>query len=159
MLPQFISITNSKFQLPKQTFQLFKQFSSIPISGKSHPDFLPKIKSPDSPEAKKILARINKIIKQNPVVLFLKGTQKTPGHGYNRAFVQVLNLEKAKFLGIDVSEDSEALDGVRAITKIDEIPQLFIGGKFVGVGKDVLDKYRTGDLEDLLIESGAEFVD
>ncbi len=99
--------------------------------------------------------RIQELVDKNPAVLFMKGTKNFPQCGFSGAVVQILNGAKARFETVNVLADPAIREGVKEFTNWPTIPQLYIGGKFVGGSDIVRDLNSRGELLALLREAGA----
>jgi len=93
--------------------------------------------------------QIEDTIANNPVHVFMKGTPEWPQCGFSKATCDALNSIDVSFTATNVLED---LDNYRS-TLIDvsawpTIPQVFIGGEFVGGCDIVLEMLRNGELQD-----------
>ena len=99
--------------------------------------------------------RIQDLVDQNPVVLFMKGTKNFPQCGFSGAVVQILNGAKARYETVNVLADPAIRDGVKEFASWPTIPQLYIGGKFVGGCDIVKELSARGELVTLLREAGA----
>jgi len=102
-------------------------------------------------------ARIQKEVDENPVVLFMKGTPMFPQCGFSAAVTQALTQLGVKFKGIDVLQDPDIREGVKAFADWPTIPQLYVKGEFVGGADIVREMYASGELKTLLDEKGVEF--
>jgi len=100
--------------------------------------------------------RIESELKDNAVVLFMKGTPVFPQCGFSAAVVQVLNHMGVKFKGIDVLQDPGLRQGVKEYASWPTIPQLYVKGEFVGGCDIVREMAETGELQELLQNSGVE---
>lgn len=99
--------------------------------------------------------RIQDLIDQNKVVLFMKGTRHFPQCGFSGAVVQMLNGTKAKYETVNVLADPSIREGIKEFANWPTIPQLYVGGKFVG-GCDIVRELSTrGELATMLQEVGA----
>lgn len=99
--------------------------------------------------------RIQELVDKNPAVLFMKGTKHFPQCGFSGAVVQILNGAKARYETVNVLADPAIREGVKEFTNWPTIPQLYIGGKFVG-GSDIVRELNSrGELLALLREAGA----
>ncbi|MFQ5720148.1 MAG: Grx4 family monothiol glutaredoxin [Acidobacteriota bacterium] len=94
--------------------------------------------------------RIRQTVTGNPVVIFMKGTPAMPRCGFSAATVEVLRDAGAAFEAVDVLADPQVWDGVKEYSDWPTIPQVFIGGKFVGGCDIVRDLHARGDLKPLL---------
>lgn len=97
---------------------------------------------------------IEKQISENKVVLYMKGTPKFPQCGFSSLAVEVLNrCEVGDFLAVNVLEDPDIRQGIKEYTNWPTVPQLYVGGEFVG-GADILrEMYNSGELKQLLDKS------
>lgn len=98
--------------------------------------------------------RIEKDIKGNDIVLYMKGTAAFPRCGFSSLVVQVLSQLGVPFKDINILEDSELHQGIKDYTNWPTIPQLYIKGEFIGGCDIVREMYQTGELQDLLKEKG-----
>lgn len=95
----------------------------------------------------KILQRIEGEIKDNAVVLFMKGTADMPVCGFSAAVVQILNNLQVPFRDINVLTDEEMRQGIKAYSNWPTIPQLYIRGEFIGGCDIAREMYKTGELQ------------
>jgi monothiol glutaredoxin len=102
-------------------------------------------------------ARIRQEITENAVVLFMKGSPMFPQCGFSAAVVQALTNLGVKFKGIDVLTDPSLREGIKQFTNWPTIPQLYVGGEFIGGCDIVREMYGTGELQQVLEQKGVEF--
>ena len=100
--------------------------------------------------------RIQNEIKENDVVLFMKGTPVFPQCGFSAAVVQVLNHLNVKFKGIDVLEDPGLRQGIKDFSNWPTIPQLYVKGEFVGGCDIIREMFQTGELAEFLNTHGID---
>jgi len=100
-------------------------------------------------------ARIQRDIADNKVMLYMKGTPSFPQCGFSARVVQILNHLGAPFATANVLEDSELRDGIKRFSQWPTIPQLYVGGEFVGGCDIVTEMFQSGELETLLREKAA----
>jgi monothiol glutaredoxin len=98
--------------------------------------------------------RIESDVKSNPVVLFMKGTPVFPQCGFSARVVQVLSHLGVPFKGVNVLEDMEIRDGIKAYANWPTIPQLYVSGEFVGGCDIVMEMFQAGELQTMLKEKG-----
>ena len=98
--------------------------------------------------------RIQATITENPVVLFMKGTPVFPQCGFSARVVQILTHMGAPFAGVNVLEDMEIREGIKSFTNWPTIPQLYVGGEFVGGCDIVMEMFQSGELTTLMAEKG-----
>lgn len=95
-------------------------------------------------------------IKDNDVVLFMKGTPVFPQCGFSAAVVQVLNHMGVPFKGINVLEDMALREGIKEFSSWPTIPQLYVKGEFVGGCDIVREMFESGELNQTLEDNGIE---
>ena len=98
--------------------------------------------------------RIQTEIKANPVVLYMKGTPVFPQCGFSARVVQILSHIGVPFKGVNVLEDMEIREGIKAYANWPTIPQLYVKGEFVGGCDIVTEMFQSGELQTLLEEKG-----
>lgn len=94
--------------------------------------------------------RIQEIIDQNRVVLFMKGTKNFPQCGFSDRAVKILQSVGADFKDINVLKDPEVRQGIKDFSSWPTIPQVYIDGKFVGGSDILLEMHQAGELQKLL---------
>ncbi|MGE5337622.1 MAG: Grx4 family monothiol glutaredoxin [Gemmatimonadota bacterium] len=94
---------------------------------------------------------IQKTVNENPVVLFMKGTAQFPQCGFSGRAIQVLKACGVKNLTtVNVLEDQDVREGVKAYANWPTIPQLYVKGEFVGGSDIMMEMYQSGELQELL---------
>ncbi|HZH46874.1 MAG TPA: Grx4 family monothiol glutaredoxin [Roseococcus sp.] len=101
-----------------------------------------------------INARIEADIKANPVVVYMKGTPVFPQCGFSARVVQILGHVGVPFKGVNVLEDAEIREGIKAYTNWPTVPQVYVGGEFVGGCDIMMEMYQSGELQALLKDKG-----
>lgn len=101
-----------------------------------------------------VAERIEKDIAENPVMLYMKGTALFPQCGFSARVVQILNHLQVPFATANVLEDPELRDGVKEFSSWPTIPQLYVGGEFVGGSDIVTEMFQSGELEQVLVDKG-----
>lgn len=106
-----------------------------------------------------VQARIAEDVKNNPVLLYMKGTPAFPQCGFSSVAVQILNHLGAEFATRDVLADPDVRNGIKTFSNWPTIPQLYVQGEFVG-GSDILrEMYESGELKTFLAEKGIALQD
>jgi monothiol glutaredoxin len=100
--------------------------------------------------------RIEKVISEHPVVLFMKGTPQFPQCGFSGQVVQILDYLGAPIHGVNVLEDEEIRQGVKEYADWPTIPQLYVKGEFVGGCDITREMFQSGELASLLTEAGVQ---
>lgn len=94
--------------------------------------------------------RIASAIEGDRVVLFMKGDRDIPQCGFSAAVVQILDSLKTDYTTIDVLSDPEIRSGIKSYSDWPTIPQLYVGGEFIGGCDIVCEMYETGELREKL---------
>jgi monothiol glutaredoxin len=103
-----------------------------------------------------VTTRIEAEITGNPVVLYMKGTPVFPQCGFSARVVQILSHVGVPFKGVNVLEDAEIREGIKAYTNWPTIPQLYVKGEFVGGCDIVREMFQSGELQTHLAEHGVK---
>lgn len=98
--------------------------------------------------------KIKKLITDNEVCLFMKGTPDSPQCGFSMAVSNVLKHLKVKFEGVNILEDENLRNGIKAYSDWPTIPQLYVKGEFVGGCDIVKEMFEKEELQKLFKEKG-----
>jgi monothiol glutaredoxin len=101
-----------------------------------------------------ITDRIQGEITDNPVMLYMKGNAMFPQCGFSARVVQILTHMNVAFKTANVLEDPELRDGVKQFSNWPTVPQLYVGGEFVGGCDIVTEMFQSGELETLIRDKG-----
>lgn len=94
--------------------------------------------------------KIDFLIDQHPVLLFMKGSRERPQCGFSKQVVEVLNHLVHDFKTIDVLADPELRDGIKIYSSWPTIPQLYVNKEFIGGCDIVLELWQKNELQSLL---------
>ncbi len=94
--------------------------------------------------------RIDKIVTENKVVLFMKGNPSFPQCGFSARAVAILQEIGTPFQTVDVLEDHEIREGIKEYGNWPTIPQLYVNKQLVGGSDIMMEMYQEGELQDLL---------
>ncbi|MGH7813673.1 MAG: Grx4 family monothiol glutaredoxin [Candidatus Binataceae bacterium] len=97
-----------------------------------------------------VTQQIESSIKNNKIMIFMKGNRSFPQCGFSAATVQIFEQLGVPFETADVLADDELRDEVKRFSNWPTIPQVFIGGKFVGGCDIIRELHETGELEPLV---------
>ena len=97
--------------------------------------------------------KIESLIKDNEVCLFMKGTPNAPQCGFSMAVTNVLKHLNVNFKGINVLEDENLRQGIKEFSDWPTIPQLYVKKEFVGGCDIVKEMFEKGELKSLLEEN------
>ena len=95
--------------------------------------------------------RIKQTVTGNPVVLFMKGTPTFPQCGFSAKAIQLLKMSGvSEVTTVNVLEDAEVRQGIKAFANWPTIPQLYVNGEFIG-GTDIMtEMFESGELQQVL---------
>ena len=93
--------------------------------------------------------KIENLIKENDVCLFMKGTPDSPQCGFSMTVSNVLKHLKINFKGINVLEDENLRKGIKDFSDWPTIPQLYVKSEFVGGCDIVKEMFEKGELKKL----------
>ena len=97
---------------------------------------------------------IGEAVKANDVLLFMKGTPTFPQCGFSSVVVQVLDYLGVEYQAVNVLEDQDVREGIKAFSDWPTIPQLYVKGEFVGGCDIVKEMFEAGELKDFMAEKG-----
>ncbi len=98
--------------------------------------------------------RLRDIVDANGVVLFMKGTPLFPQCGFSSRAIAILDQCGAQYESVDVLQDMEIRQGIKAFSDWPTIPQLYVAGEFVGGSDIMMEMYEAGELQQLLTDKG-----
>jgi monothiol glutaredoxin len=101
------------------------------------------------------LKAIEREVREHPVLIYMKGTPAFPMCGFSAATIEVLNQIGVAYKAVDVLAEGDKREAVKEFTKWPTIPQVFVGGKFVGGCDVVRELHARGELEPLVRAAGA----
>mmetsp|Transcript_2640 Transcript_2640/g.6663 ORF Transcript_2640/g.6663 Transcript_2640/m.6663 type:complete len:182 (-) Transcript_2640:114-659(-) len=108
-------------------------------AGESSPEFTPELR-----------AAVDRLIEENKIVLFMKGTKMFPQCGFSNTCVQIFNQLNAPFEDVNVLEDERIRLGMKEYSQWPTFPQVYIEGEFYGGCDILLEAYQSGTLEEEL---------
>ena len=88
--------------------------------------------------------RIQKLVDDNPVLLFMKGSKLFPQCGFSNTATQILNSYNIDFETVDVLADEDIRQGVKVFSQWPTIPQLYVCGEFIGGSDIMIEMYQSG---------------
>jgi len=97
-------------------------------------------------------ARIADIVGSNDVVLFMKGTPLFPQCGFSSRAVAILDHCGVGYESVDVLQDMEIRQGIKAYSDWPTIPQLYVKGEFVGGSDIMMEMFEAGEMQALMDE-------
>ena len=109
--------------------------------------------------AEDVLKKIDEQVKQNKIMLYMKGTPDFPMCGFSAATVQVLDSYNVQYASLNVLEDPAVRDGIKRYSNWPTIPQLYVNGEFVGGCDIIREMAETGELAQLFKDKGVTLAD
>lgn len=97
----------------------------------------------------KILQEIDEIVKNNDVVLFMKGTSDFPQCGFSGTVVSILKKMRVNFKDVNVLENDDIREGVKKYADWPTLPQLYVKGEFIGGCDITRELYENGELQEM----------
>ncbi|MGY3437095.1 MULTISPECIES: Grx4 family monothiol glutaredoxin [unclassified Marinovum] len=100
---------------------------------------------------------IQTTVKENDVVLFMKGTKEMPQCGFSSRVAGVLNYMGVDFKDVNVLADDGLRQGIKEFSDWPTIPQLYIKGEFVGGCDIITEMTLSGELDTMFADNGVTF--
>lgn len=99
--------------------------------------------------------RIEEQLQDNPVLLYMKGSPDFPQCGFSGQTVAALKEIGKPFAFVNIFEDPEIRDGLKAYSNWPTFPQLYVNGELIGGCDIIVEMYQSGELKKLLEEEAA----
>jgi monothiol glutaredoxin len=97
--------------------------------------------------------RIGDLVKNNDLVLFMKGNASFPMCGFSGRAIQILKavgVNTQALTTVNVLEDEAIRQGIKEFSNWPTIPQLYVKGEFIGGSDIMMEMYESGELQKLL---------
>ncbi|MGJ5675342.1 MAG: Grx4 family monothiol glutaredoxin [Nostochopsis sp.] len=91
--------------------------------------------------------RIDSLLTENKILVFMKGTKLMPMCGFSNNVVQILNTLGVPFETVNILDDQELRQGIKEYSNWPTIPQVYINGEFVGGSDILIELYQKGELQ------------
>ncbi|CAM6027806.1 unnamed protein product [Sphagnum balticum] len=147
-IPGLFRSANSLFS---QGGALYIQRAGIKAVGEdtdSHDDFRPVHR--DSASVPSVHELIEKDIKDNPVMVYMKGVPDAPECGFSSMVCKILDGYGVKYKSRNVLTDQELREGIKTFSNWPTIPQVYVDGEFLGGSDILMSMHRSGELENKL---------
>jgi monothiol glutaredoxin len=102
---------------------------------------------------------IENAIKENRVMLFMKGTPQQPACGFSMRTSGALNALGVKYAALDILPDPRIREELSGLSGWPTIPQLFVDGELVGGCDIVMEMFESGELAEVLGVEQPELVE
>ena len=96
--------------------------------------------------------QLEQIIKDNDIILFMKGDPNQPRCGFSATVVDILKEYKAEFSYMDILEDPDIRATLPSVSDWPTFPQLFVKGELVGGCDIITEMHHDGELKALLLD-------
>ena len=100
-----------------------------------------------TPEVK---AKIDRLVNENKVMVFMKGSKLMPQCGFSNNVVQILNTLGVPYETVDILADPEIRQGIKEYSNWPTIPQIYIDGEFIGGSDLAIELYQSGELQQMV---------
>ncbi|MEQ9354851.1 Grx4 family monothiol glutaredoxin [Coleofasciculus chthonoplastes] len=94
--------------------------------------------------------RIDQLINQDKIVVFMKGTKLMPQCGFSNNVVQILNTLGVSYATVNVLDDPEVRQGIKDYSNWPTIPQVYVNGEFIGGSDVMIELYQNGELQQMV---------
>ncbi|UKO96970.1 Grx4 family monothiol glutaredoxin [Nostoc sp. UHCC 0870] len=94
--------------------------------------------------------KIDNLLNQNKILVFMKGTKLMPQCGFSNNVVQILNTLGVPFETINVLDDQDIRQSIKEYSNWPTIPQVYINGQFIGGSDILIELYQKGELQQLV---------
>jgi monothiol glutaredoxin len=94
--------------------------------------------------------RIDQLVKDNKIMVFMKGNKLMPQCGFSNNVVQILNQLGVPFETFDVLADQEVRQGIKEYSNWPTIPQIYVNGEFLGGSDILIEMYQKNELQQVL---------
>ena len=101
-----------------------------------------------------VQTRIDGLLKEHDVVLFMKGTPLFPQCGFSSKAIAILEHLDVEFHSVDVLQDQEVRQGIKTYSDWPTVPQLYVKGEFVGGSDIMMEMFEAGELQALMADAG-----
>ncbi|CAG7890144.1 unnamed protein product [Brassica rapa] len=134
---------------------MMRYSSSVPSDSDTHDDFKPTQKVPPGGSTDSLKDLVENDVKENPVMLYMKGVPEAPQCGFSSLAVRVLQQYNVPIGARNILEDPELKNAVKSFSHWPTFPQIFIKGEFIGGSDIILNMHKEGELEEKLKDVSA----
>jgi monothiol glutaredoxin len=109
--------------------------------------------NPGDPRMSDVQQRIDQLVKNSDVLLFMKGSASFPMCGFSGRAIQILKacgVDPQQLKTVNVLEDDEIRQGIKEYSNWPTIPQLYVHGEFIGGSDIMMEMYQSGELQQVL---------
>jgi len=102
--------------------------------------------------------RIQELVDNHPVLLFMKGSKLFPQCGFSNTACQILQSFDLDFHTVDILADEAIRQGVKDFSQWPTIPQLYVCGEFIGGSDIMIEMYQNGELGETIEKAKADMI-
>ena len=89
-------------------------------------------------------------IKNNDIVVFMKGVPQQPQCGFSGQVAQIFDYLQVPWKGINVLDSDELRQGIKEFSDWPTVPQVYVKGEFIGGCDIVREMFQSQELQTLL---------
>ena len=97
-----------------------------------------------------VQTKIDNLLKDNKIVVFMKGSKLMPQCGFSNNVVQILSTLAVPLETVDILADNEIRQGIKEYSNWPTIPQVYVNGEFIGGSDILIEMYQKGDLQQMV---------
>jgi monothiol glutaredoxin len=97
-----------------------------------------------------VKVRIEEILNNHKIVLFLKGTKNFPMCGFSARACAILQDLGTEFHDVNILEDEEIRQGIKEYGNWPTIPQLYVNKQLIGGSDIMMEMYQSGELQEAI---------
>lgn len=102
-----------------------------------------------------VLERIDEQVKNNPIVIYMKGTPQMPMCGYSSRAAQALQACGVEFAYVNVLADPEIFENLPRYANWPTFPQIYVNGELIGGCDITLELFQKGELKPMMEQAVA----
>ncbi len=100
--------------------------------------------------ADSVQAYIDETVKNNKVLIYMKGNRTFPMCGFSAATIQIFDALGMPYETVDVLQDPAVRDGIKRYSNWPTIPQVYVNGEFIGGCDIIQEMHSRGELESVV---------
>jgi monothiol glutaredoxin len=97
-----------------------------------------------------VQSRIEELLKDNKIMVFMKGNKLMPQCGFSNNVVQILNVLGVPYETFDILADYDVRQGIKEFSNWPTIPQVYVNGEFIGGSDIMIELYQSGELQQMV---------
>lgn len=102
--------------------------------------------------SEQMMTKIGEEVKENPVMLYMKGDRDFPMCGFSNQVVQILNATGVAYETRNVLDDEDLRQTIKEYSDWPTIPQIYVDGEFLGGCDIAMELFQNGELKQMLAE-------